>query len=186
MCTDIIRESIAKIDIDILFSTRQFLSHGRRAAVDQCLYRMVKAGEIIRLTPGIFVRAGSRWPSVIAIAAAKAKAFGKQIVQHAGDLAVQFELMAPLEDLIFDASGSSSRFQFGNEIIHLKATANRKRLLHKTQFGQAIRAIWHRGKGDFDLACESALHHAMQSFERRNLPELSALMPAWINDHIVG
>jgi len=186
MCTASIRQKITKIDLDVIFSTRQFLSIGKRAAVDQALYRMVKAREIIRLAPGIFIKAGSAWPSAFAIASAKARAFGKQIVLHAGDLAARFELAPTQADLVFDAAGSTSCFQSRNEKIHMRSTAKRKRLLDKTPFGQVIRAIWHRGERGFDLACESALYHAQQSFGLNDLPQLSALMPAWINDRILS
>ncbi len=51
MCTAAIREKISNIDIDVLFSTREFLSYGKRAAVDEALYRMVKNGDITRVAP---------------------------------------------------------------------------------------------------------------------------------------
>jgi hypothetical protein len=186
MCSAIIRELIANINLDILLSTRQFLAYGKRSAVDQFFYRMVKTGKLIRVARGIFVKQGSRWPTVLAIAAAKAKAFGKQIVQYAGDLSAHFEITAPPAEIVFAVSGSSSHFHCSDEVVYLKANASRKMLLDKTAFGQAVRAVWHRGKDSFDQACQSVLYQALQSFDRRQLPQHSALMPAWINDRIVG
>ncbi len=131
------------------------------------------------------MKSGSNWPSRIAIAVAKAEAFGKIIVQHAGSLAAQFHLLEPQLDVAFAINNSSSRFRSGQEIIHLKGTAKRKMLLDKMPFGQVIRAVWHKGRGKFDIAAEFLLHQAFNQFDKQMMPEMSRLMPAWINDNLI-
>jgi len=51
-----VRRYINRLAPNTLFSTSQLLSCGKRAAVDQALSRLVKRGDIIRLTRGLFLR----------------------------------------------------------------------------------------------------------------------------------
>jgi len=60
------------------FSTRDCLVYGKRSAVDQELYRLVKNGEIRRLARGLFVRDQKIEFSVFEIANLKAQAFGRK------------------------------------------------------------------------------------------------------------
>jgi hypothetical protein len=186
MCSSKIRQLIAAIELDALFSTRQFLAEGKRAAVDQALHRMVKSGEIIRLTPGLFIKAGSKWPSLAAIAAAKARAFARDIVEHAGNLAARLELVDDVPEITYDIAGSTSAFHCGERAIRLKTNARRKMRLDRTEFGAVVRAVWFKGEKHFDDFCLDSLYNAMRTFDRRLLPSLSALMPAWINDYLVA
>jgi hypothetical protein len=186
MCSSKIRQLIAAIELDALFSTRQFLAEGKRAAVDQTLHRMVKSGEIIRLTPGLFIKAGSKWPSLAAIAVAKARAFARDIVEHAGDLAARLDLVDDLPEVIYDIGASTSSFHCGERAVHLKTNARRKMQLDQTEFGAVVRAVWFKGEKQFDDICLNSLQDAMRTFDRRLLPSLSALMPAWINDYLVA
>src|SRR5438309_1180711 len=47
---------IARIGFDKLFTTRQLLLYGTRAAIDQALSRLVKAMHIARVARGVFIR----------------------------------------------------------------------------------------------------------------------------------
>ena len=49
-----IRRYIFSLTDNAIFSTREFLNFGKRAAIDKCLSRLVKRGEIIRLARGLF------------------------------------------------------------------------------------------------------------------------------------
>ena len=48
-----VRRHVNCLPPDVLFSTRELLQYGKRSAVDQSLSRLVKRGDIIRLTRGI-------------------------------------------------------------------------------------------------------------------------------------
>ncbi len=105
-----IRRHIFRLHDNAIFSTREFLNFGKRAAVDKCLSRLVKRGEIIRLARGLFKRFdGNTLPLTRIVADCKAKAFGKQIVTHALDAAT----------IIYSINGHSSKFRYGQKIIHM-------------------------------------------------------------------
>jgi len=185
MCSIIIRQMIAAIELNQIFSTRQFLSYGKRAAVDQVFYRLVKSKQIKRVARGLFIKKGSTWPTLEEIAIAKAKAFGRLLVEHSGKIASQLKLCEAPTKNFFDISGRSSKFNSHGSRIHYQGIANRKMLLDGTELGRSVRAIWKQKRENFDSKCVAALRQALCSFDSSMLPRLSLLMPAWINDQIV-
>lgn len=76
-----IRQFVAQLGADMIFTTESLLRFGTRNAVDLTASRLVKAGMILRLAAGVFVVAGqlSQMPSALSIAEAKAGAFEKVI-----------------------------------------------------------------------------------------------------------
>ena len=119
-----IRQLINGIRRGQLFTSRQFLFYGSRGAVDQTLYSMVKAREIIRVARGVFMKKGSPEPSALAVARVKAEAFGKRIFKHGADAASA--LGFPVEanqSPTFACTGRSSSFRFGDLVISLRGTS---------------------------------------------------------------
>ena len=49
-----IRSSITELPKGTVFSSADFLSLGSRASIDQTLYRMVNAREIVRIARGLY------------------------------------------------------------------------------------------------------------------------------------
>ncbi|MBS1992154.1 MAG: hypothetical protein JSS83_16645 [Cyanobacteria bacterium SZAS LIN-3] len=149
------------------------------------MHRLVKLGQIIRLVPGLFVKAGSKTPSVEEVSRAKARAFGKLISPHAGDTAVRLELTARVPGFpTFDTAGGGSLFFYQGVPITIKSTANRKLQLKDTEFGELVRAVWHNGREKFDRKAGLALHEAFKTFDKSLWPAHSQWMPAWINDRL--
>jgi hypothetical protein len=79
MATAAILSHIMQLRADSIFTTREVLQYGRRSAVDQCLYLLVKKNMIRRLASGVFIRDPHANPSVEEIARIKAAAFGLEI-----------------------------------------------------------------------------------------------------------
>ena len=78
-----IHEHIMRLPPTKIFTTRELLPYGTRAAVDQTLYRMVKSGFLTRLALGVFIRDPSKNPTLEEIAVAKLTAYGKRLVTYA-------------------------------------------------------------------------------------------------------
>src|SRR5260221_707329 len=80
------------------FATTKFLSLGKRAAVDQAISRLVKAGEITRVARGIFVRPeknkylGAVIPNPTKIAELIAQNTGSTIQVHGAEAAYRLAL----------------------------------------------------------------------------------------------
>lgn len=73
-----------------MFTTRELLRYGNRNAIDQVTYRLVKAGIIIRLAWGVFVRqedyTGEDLPGPMEVARVKARAFSREVFILGEDL----------------------------------------------------------------------------------------------------
>jgi len=171
-----------------IFTTRDCLAFGKRAAVDQALYTLVKVGWIRRLTRGVFVKELGYMKdfSLYEIAKAKAEAFGRRIVQQpccvvpAGDP----DYGKRPKTAIFYIDGRSSEFHVDGCKVQFKHIAARKLKLAETPAGEAARAVWNLGE---KLGDGFAIMHATSFFDRndriwfrRNI----RWMPAWLSDQI--
>jgi len=79
----LIRKRIQELGANVIFSSAEFLSFGSRNAVDITLCRLCKAGNILRLSLGIFVvhLESEALPNLIEIAHAKAARFKRTITK---------------------------------------------------------------------------------------------------------
>src|SRR5262245_29719176 len=88
-----IRDYIQQLPRDSLFTSRDLVCFGTRPSVDNAVYNLVKAKEIIRVARGMFHRPERRKPvSVLEAAKAKAQSFGREIITHALDIACKMRL----------------------------------------------------------------------------------------------
>jgi Family of unknown function (DUF6088) len=186
MCTStFIKRHILELPKGMIFSTREMLNYGQRSAVDQCLYRLVKMGRIIRLAWGLFMKDDPdvAIPSSRTVAKEKARAFGRQIVTHAVDAAQLLKLNAlGNRKITYAVQGHSSSFKYGKTTIHFKGICARKILLGDDTVGLAIKALWQLGM----LACDQyVLAKATANFtrpERLQFKQSCHLMPAWMTN----
>lgn len=194
-----IRRYINRLTDNDIFSTREFLNFGKRAAVDKCLSRLVKRGDIIRLARGLFKKFdGNSLPIAYVVALHKARAFGKQIVMHANDAAKVCKLTLSNNDTknkdmsepswviqsTYSINSHSSQFHYGKRLIRFCGISARKMFLGDSPVGLTIRALWHLGKYNCN---ERAIMIALLTFSRQQRQELrqsAHLMPAWLADKL--
>ncbi len=179
-----IKRHIARLPKGQIFTTREFLCYGSRSAVDQSICRLVNAGRIERLARGVFVvpRSGARLPTPLEVATAKARAFGKEILQHGADAAVASGLAKfRNQGAIYVTNGPSSSFRYGDKIIQFKRIAPRKIVCGDTLVGLVIRAIWHLGKMSHSWAIAQAAIYALGRTEKEQLRQNAGFMPAWMS-----
>jgi Transcriptional regulator, AbiEi antitoxin len=171
-----------------IFTTRDCLAFGKRAAVDQALYRLVKVGRIRRLARGVFVKELGYMKdfSIFEIAKVKAESFGRRIVQ-------QPCFVVPKSDpkfgkrpqtAIFFIDGRSSEFHIEGRKVQFKHIAARKLKLAETPVGEAARAVWNLGE---KLGDGFAIMHATLNFNREDrvwFKRNIRWMPAWLSDQI--
>lgn len=179
-----IRKHIFNLPQGVIFSTRELLIYGTRAAVDQTLYRLVNIGKIIRLARGLFIRFfhGMPSPSLAEIAKHKAKAFGRQIISHGRDAAKALGLVSSAKrkrGSIFAVSGRSSKFRAGDRVIRLEGTSPRKMAFGESRIGIMIRAMWHAGKESLRENIEIATSE-LRHEERQQLRLSVGTMPDWM------
>ncbi len=171
-----------------IFTTRDCLAFGKRAAVDQALYRLVKIGWIRRLARGVFVKELGYMKdfSIFEIAKAKAESFGRRIVEQPLFVAETYteNYGKRPKVAIFLIDGRSSQFHIEGRKVQFKHVSPRKLKLAETPVGEAARAVWNLGE---KLGDGYALMNATAFFNRedriwfrRNI----RWMPAWLSDQI--
>src|SRR5258708_38014731 len=148
-----IRKQIEEIGVGEPFTSTQFRGLGTRASVDQTLSRVVKQGEMVRVSRGVFVRPKeSRYVGQIIrepakVAQAIAKAHGETIQVHGAEAARLLGLTTqmPLQS-VFYTTGRNREIKLGNLKLTLKHAAKRKLALSGRPSGLALSALWYLGK----------------------------------------
>jgi Family of unknown function (DUF6088) len=180
-----IRQFIFNLPEEVIFSTRDLLNFGTRAAVDQCLCRLVKRGDIRRLAWGLFMRNDFQvpLPSAFVVATEKAKAFGRQILTDGAEAAKLLGLMATCnQQIAYATNGRSSSFKYDDVRIYFRGVSARKVSLGDSPVGLAIRAAWNVGKEvcqfkDIEKAITNLNLPEHQQFEQSR-----HLMPFWMTN----
>jgi hypothetical protein len=170
------------------FSIRDFLAYGTRAAVDQAFARLLKNGEVIRVARGLYIKGNAPPPSVLEVAIAKATAFRRTIAIHGSRAALHLRLhehIAPIQgkgEHCFAASGRSTSFRFGNQIIRFIGTSARKLYFADSKPGLAIRALWHLGQMACSMAVASEAIRPFGRSDREDWKLHADIMPEWMHD----
>jgi hypothetical protein len=142
-----------------VFSSKEFLDLGGRAAIDQVLSRLARAGTIRRLAPGLYdyPRTSPKLGMVLSplydkVAQAIAKKTGSKI-QPSGALAANelgLSTQVPAKR-VYLTDGPSRVYRIGKQIIVLKHAAPKEMVICGRISGrvfQALRHLGRRGVGD--------------------------------------
>lgn len=184
-----IRQRIQELPIGEPFTPTAFLECGTRAAVDQALSRMVKAGAITRVTRGLFVRpemnrfVGKVMPSPIKVAEAIAKTTGSIVQVHGAEAARQFDLTTQVPTQpVFSTSGPSKRIRVGKMEIRLQHVSQRKLALAGRPAGLALAALWYMGKNEMTPSLIWKIQQKLSVTEFEALKSVTSSMPSWMSD----
>jgi hypothetical protein len=166
-------------------------SIGREASytnVRQVLSRMVKTGEIMRATRGIYVRPkevpylGKVLPGSEEIVKAISKQTGEIITPHGAEAAriLQLSTQVPMRP-IFYTSGTSRKIKLGKQSITLKHISPRKQVKPGTITGLVIAALWYLGKNHIN---ENVINTIKQRLNEKQFAEVikhTNQMPMWMS-----
>jgi Family of unknown function (DUF6088) len=184
--TEQIKNKIEGLPIGKPFSNAQLLSFGTRAAVDQCLSRLVKAGTITRVSRGVYVKpklnryVGAVVPELMEVV--KAKLPQNEIFQiHGAEAARQMQLSTQVPTQpVFYTQGSNREFQVGGLKVKLKHVSPRKLVLGPRPAGVAFSALWYLGKQNVTRSVIAKVKQKLPPEEFRVLSESKWAMPAWM------
>jgi len=187
--TAFIRKFVFNLPEGKIFTTRDCLQYGFRAAIDEALYRLVKTGVIRRLCRGVFVRDSTEQMvfSDYEIAKVKAESFGRLIREHANTLAAEMGLRTKASvEVKFAVNSRSSQFQYGEKVIHLREICERKMRLEPDddKSGRVLRALWQVGREEGQMRRE-VVAKALGVFKKVDYAQLrqsAKWLPAWLND----
>jgi hypothetical protein len=182
-----IRKRINEIGVGEPFISIQFNALGTRAAVDQTLSRLVKRGEIARISRGVFVRpkrsryVGEVMPEPSKVAQAIARAHGETVQVHGAEAARLLGLTTQMAlQAVFYTSGPSRELKLGNLPLILKHVARRKLALSGRPSGLALSALWYLGKEQVTKGTIKTIREKLTPQEFEEFKAEAPSMPAWM------
>ena len=169
-----------------IFTPREFVRFGARAAIDQALSRLQRRGEIRRLARGIYEypkvhpRIGLLSPSPEAVAKAVAAKTGSRILvsgpkaQNLLGLSIQ----VPRQNLYL-TEGPSRILQIGGQTITLKHVAPSKLLGAGTQAGTVLQAVRSYGQKRIHEIPVKFLAERLPRAVKSEVRRLAPFAPGW-------
>lgn len=192
-----VRRHITRLPQDAIFTTRDFLSYGSRTAIDNALYRLVKAEVIVRLAWGVFAKYGSRIPDVAEVAKVKAQSFGKEILAHSTTCLAEFSKSPDINATTevsesdshivrFAVKGKTSTFRYQHFTVTFVGVSPRKFQLSTSAPGRIILALWELGKERCTPKKLSKADYLLWRTGREEVKASARLIPSWLVQHWVN
>lgn len=170
-----------------VFTPSDVLRYGSRAAIDQALSRLVKRGEIRRISRGLYnypqvsERLGVLSPDPDAIAKALAGETGSR-VQAAGARAAN--LLGLSEQVaaraVYVTDGPARRVKAGRQVVELRPASPRNLIAVGEAAGLVIQALRYLGRDNVDEGVVQHLHDVLSTEDKRELARVSHMAPTWM------
>jgi hypothetical protein len=157
------------------------------ANVRQTLSRLVKSGEIMRATRGIYVRPkevpylGKVLPGSEEIVKAISKQTGEIITPHGAEAAriLQLSTQVPMRP-VFYTSGTSRKIKLGKQTITLRHVSPRKQVKPGTITCLVITALWYLGKNHINENVINILRERLSEKQFSEVIKQTNQMPIWM------
>ena len=170
-----------------VFTPKDFLDLGNRAAVDQVLSRLTKAGDFRRLDRGLYdfpakhAVLGALAPDPDLVAQALARKTGDSVqvsgARAANLLGLSTQVPAKLEYL---TTGRAKAHQFGKQTIRLKRMPSRIPRQAPPGTALALNALLYLGKTGVTDAVVVRLQSILPSKEKNALASTIGVVPDWL------
>lgn len=171
------------------FRSTDFLEFGSRAAVDQALWRLVKAGEIKRIKRGLFVKpeknpyVGEVLPGAEEVAEFLARKSGNKIQPSGAEAARRFGFTTQVSSRpVFLTDGPSRRWKIGNLEVQVKHVPKRKVELAGSPAGEALSALWYLGREEVTPEVFGKIEERLPGEEFAELTKKQSVMPGWMSE----
>lgn len=169
-----------------VFTPSDFLDIGSRAAVDQALSRLTRAGRLRRLARGLYdyprvdPQLGPLSPSTDVVANALARETGS-VVQVAGAQAANIlglSLQVPAQSSYL-TDGPPRTIQIGRRTIKLKHASPKNLVAAGTTAGTVVQALRYMGKAAAPRVVDAVRPHLSNS-DRQQLARGATYVSAWM------
>lgn len=183
-----IRDCIKYMRVGQIFTSRDMLRHGTRAAVDNELSKLNAKKTITRVAFGVYVKGSPKapMPSIITIARTKSDGFRRQIapidVRLAEDL--NFTKTKDTPERLFATSGRTSKIWTIHGYIYFVGTSLRKIQLSESKVGTQLRTVWHLGR-DQDLIPVVRILKDWNDRCWREAESRSRELPQWLYQNVL-
>lgn len=172
-----------------VFIPKSFLDLGSRAAIDQALSRLTRAGIIRRLDRGIYdfprnhPRLGRLTPPADAVARAVAGGGTIQVSRSRAANALGLSTQVPTQDVFF-TDGVHRNIQIGAKKIRLRKGSHRDLIGAGTPAGVVYQALRHLGKHSVDDSVVALLRDRLsgdvKSTLQRNVCQNRHIVSDWL------
>lgn len=183
----LIRQHVGLAQEGVLFRAALFLEHGSRAAVDQALSRLARAGVLVRVARGLYLRpkhnrfVGLVLPQPGQVAEAFANLSGARVEVQGAEAARRLGLstQVPLQP-IFVTSGPAKRLRLGALEVVLRHAAPGRLNFAGTPVGLALAALRYLGRGAVNQNALETAHRRLPPGALDALAEKQPGVPAWL------
>ena len=158
---------------------------GKRAAIDQALSRLARAGKLMRIFQGVYMRPrqtrfGECAPSVGKALRSLAALWGETIVPSGGSAANCLGLTTqnPVR-AVYLTSGPSRRLHFGALKVELRHAPRWQLAAPHRKAGEVIRALSWLGPEEVEDSLEAVLP-TLSDEDMKELSAARAIMPIWM------
>lgn len=168
-----------------LLSPKDFLHLGSRAAVDQALSRLAKAGQLIRATRGLYLastrdQGKQAPPSMDIVVSALASKNQEEIALDGARSAKMLGLSAQVPDReVFLTTGRTRTLQVGEVTAQIRHAPRWMLALGATTAGAVIRALAWLGEQRIGEVME-LLRKQLTSIDWKALSSVRSLLPSWM------
>lgn len=166
--SEIIQKTISDQAQGAVFSSANFLSAGTRAAVDQALSRLMKAGAIVRVARGLYATAGQQ---------VDAQTVARALANKTGERVSLAPSEVPGDVLVVPTSGLSRIIKAGEHTVQFRRMSQRKVQLAASPKGRVLLALWTQGVKNLTTL---EIQRATGDWREGEIDIYAALIPAWL------
>jgi hypothetical protein len=174
-----------------VFTPADLLGVGSRAAIDQALSRLARAGEVRRLGRGLYdvprvhPALGPLSPSSddVAKALARSRCSRLQVSGARAANLLGLSTQVPTK-LVYATDGGSRRVRLGRQTIELRRAAPRRMAGASTTAGAALQALRHLGPDGATDDVVTKLSGTLSARDKAALKRLLPAAPAWLHPTI--
>lgn len=170
-------------------SAKELLHLGSRAAVDQALSRLVKRGQLMRVSRGVYVRPvetrfGKRAPSEASVVESLAHITGEAIAPHGAAMANKLGLttQVPVRS-VYLTSGRNRRLKLGSQVVELRHAPRWQLALGNRPSGEVLRALAWLGPEKARAALRM-LWHKLPAAEFKEIAAARSILPSWLAEQV--
>jgi len=170
--SEIIRHAISDKPRGSVFSSTDFLSMGTRAAVDQALYRMMMASDIVRVARGLYMSTGQQVDT---------KAIAAAVAHKTGEIVGLTPCEGLRDVLVVPTSGLSRIVKTVGHTVQFRRMSQRKVQLAATPKGMLLLELWISGQKNITTI---EIKRATGDWLVGELDLYAAMIPAWLRTAI--
>ena len=171
-----VQETIAQAFVSkpagAVFSSADFLSVGSRAAIDQALARLVRAGTVVRLARGLYAVAGQT---------VDAQALARAVASKTGERVGLASFSGVDEHLVIATSGQSRTLRVAGHTVEFRRMSQRKVQLAASIRGRVLLGLWNKGVGNLTTL---DIQRATSDWSKEEIDSYAAMIPAWLREAI--